>query len=64
MNKPLTVERQEFANKIVDAINSTPLHAFIKSEILKNCVRELDALAAKEYEAELKMWTEAADAEE
>lgn len=56
MDKPLTVKRQEFAEKLTDLINSSGLYAFVMADLMKNCIRELDVISLKEYEAEMRMW--------
>lgn len=47
--KPITVEREEFVQKIVDAVNGASLPAFVKMDVLNNCIRELSEVAKNEY---------------
>lgn len=53
MQKPITVAREEFVTAIVDAINGAELPAFVKLDVLNNCVRELSELAKAQYKRDL-----------
>lgn len=53
MQKPITVAREEFVTAIVDAINGAELPAFVKLDVLTNCVRELSELAKAQYKRDL-----------
>lgn len=54
MEKPITVQREEFINTIVTAINESTLPAFVKLDVLGNCVRELQSVALAEYRKDLE----------
>ena len=58
MNKPLTVARQEFLDKIGNIINHAELPAFIVADIFRDCVQQLDQIARQQYEAEKQQWEE------
>ena len=56
MDKPLTVARQEFTEKIVDVINSANLPAFVVAEVLQKCVVEIENIAKQQYEMDKKQY--------
>ena len=58
MNKPITVARQEFAEKLVNIINESNLPAFVIAESLRSAVTEVDKLAQAQYEHDKKAWEE------
>lgn len=56
MKKPITVARQEFAENMVNVINSSELPAFVMLEVIRNCMAELSALADKQYRIEKEQY--------
>lgn len=49
----IIVERQRFAEALVQVINGAALPAFVKLDVLERCQRELTALTRQEYEQAL-----------
>ena len=58
MHKPTSVCRQEFKEKIADAINTSELPAFIIEDVLSLFLKEIESIAQKQYETDLAVWTE------
>ena len=50
--KPMSVIRQEFAEKIVNDINNSQLPLFVIEPILQNALEAVKDAAQKQYEAE------------
>jgi hypothetical protein len=50
IQKPITIMRQEFAEKISDVINNCNLPLFIIEPILKDVYLEVKSLSQKQYE--------------
>ena len=64
MQKPITVMREEFIGGVVALVNESTLPAFVKLDVLTNCVRELQALAKAEYQRDLDALKSAGQTEE
>lgn len=47
-NKPITVARQEYMQKIVDVTNSAELPAFVKLDVIRQIFDKLKTLTAEE----------------
>lgn len=58
MEKPLSVEREEFINKLVDLVNSAALPMFVILEVLKSAEAEVQIAAKKQYEEEKRAYEE------
>jgi len=50
--KPMSVVRQEFAERLVNDINNSQLPLFVIEPILQNTLDAVRAAAQKQYEAE------------
>ena len=59
INKPLSVARQEFIEKIVNEINTCGLPLFVVEPILKDLLDEVGATAKKQYEIEKAQYEQA-----
>lgn len=59
MDKPITVERMEFAEAMVQLINSSSLPAFVISDVMKSALQHVEALSDAQYENEKKLWEKA-----
>ena len=53
MNKPITVLRHEYIDGIINLSNEIGLPAFVKAEVLKSILEEMQSLAVKEYQNDL-----------
>lgn len=58
MNKPITVARQEFVEKIVDVCNTSGLPAFMMLDVLMDTKGVLEDLAAKQLKDDVEKWQE------
>lgn len=58
MIKPITVAREEFKAKLIDAITHSDLPAFVVLDILNAAVAEVGRAAAQQYAADLKAYQE------
>lgn len=63
MDKPITVARKEFIDKLVELINGSGLPAFILADVLAGCMKEVSELADKQYQADLKAYKESEEKE-
>ena len=54
MEKPITVKREEFVKSIVDTVNGSDLPAFVKLDVMNNCLRELQEMARIELQRDLQ----------
>jgi hypothetical protein len=50
--KPMSVVRQEFAEKLIEDINNSHLPLFVIEPILQNALEAVKLAAQKQYEAE------------
>jgi hypothetical protein len=50
IQKPITIMRQEFAEKISDVINNCNLPLFIVEPIMRDVYLEIKSLSQKQYE--------------
>ena len=50
----IIIERQRFAQALVELINGAALPAFAKLDVLDRCQRELTTLTRQEYEQALE----------
>lgn len=64
MNKPLTVERQEYMRKLVEATNACPLPAVFKADIMDAALRKLRQVADQEMARDMEAYTAAQEAQE
>ena len=53
MDKPASLLQREFEEKIIDAINTSSLPAFVLIPVLEQAVRELERLKEEQYKADL-----------
>lgn len=58
IRKPLSVARTEFINSLTDLINNSNLPAFIIEPILKDLCHDIQLLAQRQTEADLKRYNE------
>lgn len=58
MDKPITVAREEFVEKIVQTVNESRMPAFIMESILKDITAEVHAAALQQYENDKKAYEE------
>lgn len=56
MGKPMTVARQEYMQKIVDATNACQLPSVFKADVLEAALRQLRELADKELKRDMEAW--------
>lgn len=54
-NKPIVLAYQEFADKICDVVNSTPLPAFVMRSALRDLDKALQTKEQQEYQFALSM---------
>lgn len=59
MNKPITIERQEVLQKLVDTVNGAQLPAFVLVDMLDDILQNMRAIARKQYEKDLETYTAA-----
>ena len=52
MDKPITVVRQEFIEKMVSEINTCGLPLFVVEPILKDLLNEVSTAVKRQYETE------------
>ena len=64
MTKPITVERQEFIDSVVNIINASPLPSFVVLDALKTIIPSLEANLKREYETDAMAYIKALQAEE
>ena len=64
MNKPITILREEFAQKLVEVCNNSGLPFFIIESLLRDMAAEAHAASQKQYEADLKRYNEETSEEE
>ena len=58
MQKPSTVLRQEFIDKLAELLNTSELPAFVLADVLKNALNVTQELAEKQYRIDLAKWEE------
>lgn len=56
MNKPITLARHEYMQKIVDATNACPLPSVFKADVLESALRQLRELADKELKRDMEAY--------
>ena len=56
MGKPMTVARQEYMQKIVDATNACPLPSVFKADVLEAALRQLRELAGRELKRDMEAY--------
>ena len=54
-NKPIVLTYQEFADKLCDVVNNTPLPAFIMRSVLRDLDKALQTKEQQEYQFALSM---------
>jgi hypothetical protein len=54
-NKPIVLTYQEFADKICDVVNNTPLPAFVMRSVLRDLDKALQTKEQQEYQFALSM---------
>ena len=59
MNKPITIERQETMQKLVEIINRARLPAFVMADMLDEILRSVRMLAQKQYEKDAEAYAKA-----
>lgn len=58
MQKPSTVLRQEFIDKLAELLNTSELPAFVLADILKNALNVTQELAEQQYRIDKAKWEE------
>lgn len=58
MNKPITVSRVEFQQKLAELINSSGLPAFVVLDVLNSTIPDVGRAAQQQYAADLKAYQE------
>ena len=61
--KPLTVMREEFVDNLINLINSSGLPFFIVLDVMKSAQTEVQEAAKKQYEEDLKKYSESSEDE-
>ena len=56
MVKPITVAREDFAEKLADTINESGLPAFVIIETLERTISHLKVIAQQQYEKDKAAW--------
>lgn len=64
MNKPITILREEYVNKIVTVSNESALPAFVKLDVLEKVCEQLRKLAREEYAKDVSEYQNASADEE
>ena len=64
MNKPITVAREEYVQKVVEATNSCGLPAFVVRDVLKSLLDEANALANQQLRQDAKEWEKFLESQE
>jgi len=59
MEKPITVMRQEFTEKLVEVINTSGLPAFIMREVVGGLYKELQRGEEEQLKNDLAAWEKA-----
>ena len=59
MNKPLSVERHEYMQKIIQITNAAALPAFVKVGVLEQALKEMRKIEDKELKRYLNQYMEA-----
>lgn len=54
-NKPIVLTYQEFADKLCDVVNNTPLPAFVMRSVLRDLDKALQTKEQQEYQFALSM---------
>ena len=63
MEKPLSLKREDFVNKMVGAVNECGLPPCVALEVMKAVTAEVEKLAQQQYQKDLAEY-EAAEKEE
>lgn len=58
MNKPITIERQEYMRKIVEVTNAAALPAFVKVGVLEQALKEMRKIEDNELKRDLNQYME------
>ena len=53
MEKPITVAREEFANALIQLVNTTKVPAFVILDVMGGVTQELQMVAKKQYDNDL-----------
>ena len=56
MQKPITVARQEFIEKISSAVNESGLPAFVVADVFKTFMVQLENLQSEQLRRDSEMW--------
>lgn len=56
MEKPLSVVREEFVDKLVSLINNSGVPMFVVLDVLKGAVEEVRDAARREYDEDLRKY--------
>lgn len=59
MDKPLSLKREDFLQRIIEAVNGSDLPPFVVLDIMKAVTEEVANLAKRQYEADKKTYEEA-----
>ena len=55
-NKPITIMREEFINKIVDTCNDSGLPFFVVEDVLKSLLQEIHNASLQQIEEDKKRY--------
>ena len=55
-NKPITIMREEFINKIVDTCNDSGLPFFVVEDVLKSLLQEIHSASLQQIEEDKKRY--------
>ena len=58
ITKPLTVARQEFAEKLINEVNECQLPMFVVESVLQDLLNVVQSAARKQYEADKAQYEE------
>lgn len=63
MEKPLTIKRAEFSQKLAQVINESELPAFVLSDILERVTDQLNKLANEQFMQDKQVYEQACNQE-
>lgn len=58
MEKPLSIKREEFLQRIITAVNESDLPPCVALDVMKGVTEEVANLARRQYEADKKAYAE------
>lgn len=63
MEKPLTIKRAEFTQKMAQVINESELPAFVVADVLKQVTAQVQELANAQYQRDMQAYKSACEEE-